>query len=261
MSAMATYQCPKGHASTDLNYCSECGARIGASTISRTTPAGAAPSPGTEVCPNCQTARAPGARFCEVCRYDFASGSSTRQEVSSPTGTATMGAPPGASPADQSADQSADQANAANAADSAPSAVGAASALAAAGSASTAPAPRLNVVVVTDPSLAEDEDMRMKGPPNAPELVFPLDLDETLVGRRSDAKKIFPEIDISDPGVSHRHLKLLRQPDGGFAALELGSANGTTLNGVALKAGLLTPVAAGDELIVGMWTRLQLRPR
>jgi hypothetical protein len=120
------------------------------------------------------------------------------------------------------------------------------------------PVPRLNVVVVTDPTLAEDEEMRKRCPRDVPELVFPLDLDETLVGRRSDARKIFPEIDLSDPGVSHRQLKLLRQPDGCFAALELGSANGTTLNGVALKPGLITPVAAGDELLVGMWTRLQL---
>jgi hypothetical protein len=119
----------------------------------------------------------------------------------------------------------------------------------------------VNVVVATDPSLAEDEEMRKRCPQDAPELVFPLDLDETLVGRRSDDRKIFPEIDLNDPGVSHRQLKLLRQPDGSFAALELGSANGTTLNGVALKPGLITPVAAGDELIVGMWTRLLLRPR
>lgn len=258
---MATYQCPKGHASTDPNYCSECGALIGASTISHTTPTGPAPSPGTEVCPSCQTPRVPGARFCEVCRYDFESGSSSGHVVSSPAGAAATGVPPSVPPSASPADQS----HAAMAADSAPSAsasaVGAVSAVAAAGSASPAPAPRLNVVVVTDPSLAEDEEMRQKCPPNAPELVFPLDLDETLVGRRSDARKIFPEIDIDDPGVSHRQLKLLRQPDGSFAALELGSANGTTLNGVALKAGLLTPIAAGDELIVGMWTRLQLRPR
>jgi hypothetical protein len=122
-------------------------------------------------------------------------------------------------------------------------------------------APRLNVVVVTDPSLVEDEEMRKKCPPNAPELVFPLDLDETLIGRRLDAKKVFPEIDLDDPAVSHRQLKLLRQSDGSFAALELGSVNGTRLNGVELKPGLITPLVAGDELIVGMWTRLQLRPR
>ena len=33
------------------------------------------------------------------------------------------------------------------------------------------------------------------------------------------------------------------------------------LNGVELKPGLLTPLAPGDELLVGMWTRLQLRRR
>jgi hypothetical protein len=125
----------------------------------------------------------------------------------------------------------------------------------------SAPAQRLNVVVVTDPSLAEDDDMRKQCPQDAPELVFPLDLDENLVGRRSDTKNIFPEIDLSDPGISHRHLKFLRQAGGSFAALELGSANGTTLNGVALQPGLVTPVRAGDELLVGMWTRLQLRRR
>ena len=32
---MATYQCPKGHISTDPDYCSECGALIGQSTVSR----------------------------------------------------------------------------------------------------------------------------------------------------------------------------------------------------------------------------------
>jgi hypothetical protein len=125
----------------------------------------------------------------------------------------------------------------------------------------SASAPRLNIVVVTDPSLVEDEEERKQCPQGAPELVFPLDLEENLVGRRSDAMKIYPEIDLSDPGVSHRHVKLLRQPDGSFAALELGSKNGTTLNGVALKPGLVTPLAAGDELLVGTWTRLQLRRR
>jgi FHA domain/Double zinc ribbon len=252
---MATYQCPKGHASTDPNYCSECGALIGASTISHATPASTMLSPGPEVCPNCQTPRTPGARFCEVCRYDFESGSSSVQVSGSAAGPTVTSAPSIATPTDQSNAAAVGAGSAAYAASAAPGA-------AAAGSAPVStPASRLNVVVVTDPSLAEDEEVRKKCPPNAPELVFPLDLDETLVGRRSDARKIFPEIDLNDPGVSHRQLKLLRQPDGSFAALELGSANGTTLNGVELKPGLMTPVAAGDELLVGMWTRLQLRPR
>jgi pSer/pThr/pTyr-binding forkhead associated (FHA) protein len=125
----------------------------------------------------------------------------------------------------------------------------------------SAPAQRLNVVVITDPSLVEDEEQRKQCPQGEPTLIFPLDLDENLVGRRSDAKKIYPEIDIRDPGVSHRHLKIERQADGSFVALELGSANGTTLNGTALKPGLPTPIAVGDELLVGLWTRLRIQSR
>jgi pSer/pThr/pTyr-binding forkhead associated (FHA) protein len=115
--------------------------------------------------------------------------------------------------------------------------------------------------VITDCSLVEDEEQRKDCPQGDPDLIFPLDLDENLVGRRSDAKKIYPEIDIRDPGISHRQLKLVRQPDGSFVALELGSANGTTLNGTKMKAGLPTPIAAGDELVVGLWTRLRIQGR
>jgi FHA domain len=264
-SDMATYQCPKGHISTDPTYCSECGALIGASTISRAAPATPASAPGVELCPDCQTPRVPGARYCEVCRHDFESGSPSG--ASSPSSTAPSStAPSSTAPSVASAPPSAattGQANVvATGADNAPP-VASGDVDAAAGSSAppSTSAIRLNIVVVTDPSLAEDDETRKQCPVDAPELVFPLDLDETLVGRRSDARKIFPEIDLDDPGVSHRQLKLLRQPDGSFAALELGSANGTTLNGVALKPGLVTPVAAGDELVVGMWTRLQLRRR
>jgi FHA domain len=252
---MATYQCPKGHTSTDPDYCSECGALIGPSTVASAMVAASAPLPGSEVCPDCQTPRTHGARFCEVCRYDFEKGSSSGHMSPSSAEPAVTIAPPSVAPREPAV-------VAAVGAGDAPPVASAGVDSAAAGSAPLAsPVPRLNVVVVTDPSLVEDEEMRKQCPQDAPELVFPLDMDENLVGRRSDARKIFPEIDLSDPGVSHRQLKLLRQPDGSFAALELGSANGTTLNGVALKPGLVTPLAAGDELLVGMWTRLQLRRR
>ena len=252
---MATYQCPKGHISTDPDYCSECGARIGQPTVPSVPPAPGAASPGVEVCPDCMTPRTPGARFCEVCRYEFDTGKPGAQV-----------SPPAADPVLQNT--SSDVA-------SSPSAINAPAAASAATPAQatpavtkpadsipvSAPAQRLNVVVITDPSLVEDEEERKQCPQGEPELIFPLDLDENLVGRRSDANKIFPEIDIRDPGVSHRHLKILRQADGSFVALELGSANGTTLNGAALKPGLPTPIAAGDELLVGLWTRLRIQGR
>jgi hypothetical protein len=244
---MPTYQCPKGHTSTDPDYCSECGALIGQPTVSSATPATVAPSSGAQVCPDCMTPRTPGARFCEVCRYEFDTGKS--------------GVPASPAPAEQVV-----QSTPADAAASSPSAATPPQATPAPASTSdstsvSAPAQRLNVVVITDPSLVEDEEQRKQCPQGEPELIFPLDLDENLVGRRSDGKKIYPEIDIRDPGVSHRQLKIVRQADGSFVALELGSANGTTLNGVALKPGLPTPIAVGDELLVGLWTRLRIQSR
>jgi pSer/pThr/pTyr-binding forkhead associated (FHA) protein len=91
--------------------------------------------------------------------------------------------------------------------------------------------------------------------------MFPLDLAENLVGRRSDTKGIYPEVEVADPGVSHRHIKFIRQDDGGFVALDLGSANGTQFNGAPLTPGVAVRVKAGDELLMGLWTRLQLRSR
>src|SRR5262249_8594573 len=85
---MATYQCPKGHASTDPDYCSECGALIGPSTVPvpAVKPAATASSANADVCPDCMTPRTPGARFCEVCRYDFTAGTHSAQ---TPTPAAT----------------------------------------------------------------------------------------------------------------------------------------------------------------------------
>lgn len=68
---MSAAICPNGHASDEADYCSVCGAPIaGAANL---PPAPAAPvSAGT--CPVCGTARDADARFCEVCRYDFETG-------------------------------------------------------------------------------------------------------------------------------------------------------------------------------------------
>jgi hypothetical protein len=253
---MATYQCPKGHTSTDPDYCSECGALIGQPTVSSATPATGAASPGVEVCPDCMTPRTPGARYCEVCRYEFDTGKPGVQTSPPPAEPVVQSTPP-----DVASPPLATNAPVVAGAATPPQATSAATTRSDSAPSVTAPAQRLNVVVITDPSLVQDEEERKQCPQGEPELIFPLDLDENLVGRRSDAKKIYPEIDIRDPGVSHRQLKIIRQADGSYVALELGSANGTTLNGAALKPGLPTPIAAGDELLVGLWTRLRIQGR
>ena len=72
----------------------------------------------------------------------------------------------------------------------------------------------LEVVAVVDPSLYVDPDPSMVLPMDEPPRTFPLDLAENLIGRRSDKRDIHPEVPLTDPGVSHRHAKLLREPDG-----------------------------------------------
>jgi len=234
-----SYKCPKCQGnSTDPDYCSECGALIGTTTLGNEAPPTPQPTVGAtnasgEVCPDCLTPRTGGSRFCEVCRYDFQTKSS---------GAGMPDAPVTDRPVQT------DAAAARPAPTQAPEFI--------AHPVST----KIDVAVIVDPSLVTQPDMLATCPKDTPERVFPLDLDENLVGRRSDGKGIFPEIEINDPGVSRRHLKFIKQ-QGGFAALELGSSNGTLLNGSPLVSGVSTPVKAGDELVIGLWTRLQLRSR
>jgi hypothetical protein len=71
-----TVVCPAGHPSDESDYCSVCGAAIVAATapLTPTPPRGAPGVPRAQACPVCGEARVQGARFCEVCRYDFVSG-------------------------------------------------------------------------------------------------------------------------------------------------------------------------------------------
>ena len=83
------YICSKdpSHQSEDSDYCSICGAKIAGapSVLSASAPPPslqalaalgnvtppAASGTSDSICPDCNTRRTPGARFCEVCRYDF----------------------------------------------------------------------------------------------------------------------------------------------------------------------------------------------
>src|SRR5436190_393690 len=49
------------------------------------------------------------------------------------------------------------------------------------------------------------------------------------------------------------------RPDGGLVVRDLGSANGTQLNGQELLAGVDNPVHDGDVLAVGAWTKITVR--
>jgi hypothetical protein len=120
MSGPATAVCPNGHASVDQDLCSVCSAWItdppvssrgsrppiastptlvpnpapgarsvpsspsGASASEATGPGGAVPMAGGGQCSNCSSELDAGARFCEVCGYDPATGSLPSAPVAQP---------------------------------------------------------------------------------------------------------------------------------------------------------------------------------
>ncbi|GAA4988159.1 hypothetical protein HD597_007650 [Nonomuraea thailandensis] len=103
----------------------------------------------------------------------------------------------------------------------------------------------------------------MAFPPYCPERSFALHGEQVRIGRRSRARNLQPEIDLTgppeDPGVSHLHAVLLAQPDGTWMLVDPGSSNGTQVNGKALKVNVPVRVGAGDRIHLGAWTVITIR--
>src|SRR5580704_6478669 len=80
------------------------------------------------------------------------------------------------------------------------------------------------------------------------------------IGRRSVSRGIDPEIDLTgppaDPGISRLHAVLIAVPDGSWAVLDPGSANGTSVNGNEIPTGNRVPLHDGDRINVGAWTAI-----
>ncbi len=238
-------RCPHcGQASTDAEYCSECGAAMAPHTAAPALPLqNAAPPPiqtgAGEACPVCGELRpGPLARFCDTCRYDFVTHQPFGAAPAPSPAAPAAAAPAAAAPSPPATPPNADQPPAA---------------------ASITPAPRRwELLAQVDISLRKPEDPE---PSDRSERLFPLDMGDHLIGRRSDSADIHPEVVIPDPGISRRHARILRQPDGGLALVDLGSMNGTRLNGAAVVPNVITPLAEGDQVTVGCWTRLIVRGR
>jgi PAS domain S-box-containing protein len=76
--------------------------------------------------------------------------------------------------------------------------------------------------------------------------------DELVVGRGVDA-----DLRVEDGGISRRHLRVARGPGGEVVAHDLGSTNGTFVNGVKLRSAVL---ASGDRIQLGTGTELLFGP-
>jgi hypothetical protein len=96
-----------------------------------------------------------------------------------------------------------------------------------------------------------------------PERRIVLSANTTLIGRGNAKQGVEPEIDLgihpADRGVSTQHA-VLRIRDSGLTVTDLGSTNGTSLNGSddRLTEGEEIPLADGDRIHVGAWTTITI---
>jgi CRP-like cAMP-binding protein len=82
--------------------------------------------------------------------------------------------------------------------------------------------------------------------------VFPVFSNEALLGRFDSVTGMRPDVDLTNEdqsrNISRRHARLVTKDGKHFVAEEIGTMNGTYLNGKKLANGVLTPIADGDEL-------------
>ncbi len=95
-------------------------------------------------------------------------------------------------------------------------------------------------------------------------VLLPVTKDELLVGRRSESRGVFPDIDAqaltADPAVSHLHALLRRDANGAWSVTDQGSTNGTRVGAAPeqLVPGHPRPLAPGSVIHVGAWTTIRV---
>lgn len=79
---------------------------------------------------------------------------------------------------------------------------------------------------------------------------------ETMIGRRDPVTGIDPDIDLTPAdtqrSISRRHAKVYRRGAKFFIAEEIGTMNGTFVNGVRTETGVPTEIKYGDEVRCGL---------
>ncbi len=114
------------------------------------------------------------------------------------------------------------------------------------------------VTISVDPSLRSAESPEAPG--DVAPTVIALGAPVNLIGRRNETRGIFPEVSLDhDEAVSRRHALLQVDPQRGLQLRDIGAANGTRLNGKELTPMTDYPLADGDEITLGHWSRLSVK--
>ena len=220
---MDMFTCPKGHQSTEPDFCSECGAKIQGAPSGQTPPVQLATA-AIAACPDCGATRAPDSgSFCEVCGYNFSTGAHGQLPIAAPPPTPV--APAAVPPASVAPDH---------------------------------PPTGWTVLISVDPTLREPDSP--EPPAGVGPFTINLEKPVSMIGRRSDSRAIFPEIPLNyDDAVSHRHALLQRRDDGTLVLRDIGAANGTRLNGKDVEPLTDNPLRDSDEITLGHWTRIVVK--
>jgi FHA domain-containing protein len=240
--------CPNGHDSPSDDFCDVCGIRIASSSgasqspgIPAVGPSAAMSMPGTqpsadsgEPCPVCSTPRS--GQFCEACGYNF--GAPQPSAPSAPSVPTVPPVPPAPSVPPVQAEPGCPD------------------------------TPAVWTAVVSSDRDYYERAQAVGGPEWADvtfpdycsELRFRLTGNQMRIGRRSVSRGLEPEIDLTgppaDPGISRLHAVLICRPDGSWAVLDPGSANGTVVNGSEIPTGDQVPLHDGDRINLGAWTAI-----
>ncbi|CAM3691689.1 FHA domain-containing protein [Smaragdicoccus niigatensis] len=226
---MSAHLCPKGHLSGEPDYCDTCGAPIGGvptailPTLPMSNKVDEQAGGDSATCPVCGAPQVAGDRFCENDGFDFTSGRLPAGYTGqSPAVTAPA---PVAKPDDAS--------------------------------------PWIVRVEADHAYYLRSGADEIEFPAVCPGREFVLRGAEVRIGRRSPSRGISPEIDLTgpplDPGISHLHA-VLRATADGWELTDVGSANGTTVNGAsaAIPYSVPVPLSDGDRVHVGAWTTLTI---
>ena len=227
------FRCPQGHESADAEYCDICGSPNPAYSIVRDpglgSPAGRWSA--AEPCLVCGTERVGTDRYCTNCGYDF--------EMDQPLGHGgemAVAAPPPlplATPPPPPLSNGAPMVSPPVSSSAPPS-----------------------LALVTDVNASRFDEPGSPPPPaDVSERLYIVDRTPIVIGREGSGLDIPIH---GDPYVSRRHAEIV-WTGSGWGIRDLGSTNGTRINGVVLQGSEVRHLMPEDVIEVGFFSQLKVR--
>lgn len=226
-----SFICPRGHHSVSDDYCSVCGVRNPGTPVMAGVRSARDHAPGESVCLVCGVQRDGTDRYCVNCGYDFEMG---EPFVPEPEPQQSNGYMPSHVPVP------------------APMATAAAAPAPAIQSAPAAP----SLVLLASVNTMRFDDPGSPPPPvDLSERTFILDRHSIVIGREGGSLDIPIH---GDPYISRRHAEIVWMGSA-WGIRDLGSTNGTRVNGVPLEGSEVKLLGPDDVIELGFFSQLTVR--